>query len=137
VSIGADRKVHVTKHVLELETIRVTKRTLEQRCGDLEPDPSLIGVGLERAARDFQHVEREFHHHVARRRVGIQDLRPILRAELGIDDRYATVDRNRMCDVVAHVVRERAERKRVLVDIPRVPHQRLDEITGPDVVDEI
>jgi hypothetical protein len=42
-----------------------------------------------------------------------------------------------MSEVVAHVMRERAERKRVVVDGPRIPNQGLDEVPGAHVVDQI
>ena len=42
-----------------------------------------------------------------------------------------------MTEVVGRVVRERAERERVLLEIARVVNQRLDEIARPDVVHEV
>ena len=42
-----------------------------------------------------------------------------------------------MAGVVGGVVRERAERERVLVDVARLADHRLDEVAGADVVQQV
>ena len=66
-----------------------------------------------------------------RRRVGVGDDVAVLGAQLrDTSARTDAVDRLGMAGVVGRVVRQRAEREGVLVDVLRVADQRLDEVAG-------
>jgi hypothetical protein len=58
-------------------------------------------------------------------------------AQLRIFDRHGAIDAERMPGGIRDVVRQRSERKCVLVDIVRVAKQLFDEIAGPCVVQQV
>ena len=52
----------------------------------------------------------------------IRDAITELRPELGIGDRHGEIDGAGMTDIVRGVMRERAQRKRELLRVPRLAH---------------
>ena len=69
--------------------------------------------------------------------VSVGDFVAELRSQLRIDQRHSAVHRDRVSSDVGRIVGERAEGERVLVHIARIANHCLDEIAGPDIVQEI
>ena len=137
VAVRADREILGHEHLVHLQAVDVEEGALEHRLRDLKADEALIHVRDIGAARRLDDVERELDHHVIGRRVRIGDDVAELGAKFWKHQRDRAVHRLGMADVVGGVVRERAEREGVLVDVVRLAQHRLDEIAGAHVVQQV
>ena len=70
-------------------------------------------------------------------RLRVGDAVAVLRAKLGIHQRDRAIHRFGMTGVVGGVVRERAERERILVDVLRVAEEHFHEVAAADVVQQV
>jgi hypothetical protein len=69
--------------------------------------------------------------------VGIRDDVAVLLSQLGVDLRHDAVRRLRVPDIVRHVVRQPAERERILVDALGALEHAGDEVARADVVEQV
>ena len=67
----------------------------------------------------------------------VRDTIAVLRAQLREQQRHRPIHRFRMSGVVRGIVRERAERERIFVDVLRVAEHRSDEIARAHVVEQV
>ena len=137
VAVGRNRAIHVSEDILHLESVRLLKRALQEAGRDPETDEPLVCLGEVGSARGLDHVERKLHDDVLLRRIDVRDLVAELETQLRIGQRHRAVHGLGMPRVVVRVVCERADGEREFVDVPGVAQQRLDEVAGADVVQEV
>src|SRR5580698_7790746 len=86
---------------------------------------------------NLQHVESEFSFQMRQRIFIVSDSIAVLAAEFGIEQRHREVCAGAMTFVVRGVMRQGAERERVLVQVLRIAQQRRDKISTAHVVNQV
>ncbi len=122
---------------MHLDGVHVLERALQHRRCDLKADELMIRIRCVAAAGHLDDVEGEFGNYMRGRRLGVGDAIAVFGAEFWEEQRHGPVHRLRMPGVVGRVMRERAKRKRVFVDVLRIAQHRVDEIARAHVVQQV
>src|SRR6185312_12236820 len=104
---------------------------------ELETDKGPVFIGGIAALRHLKNVEAELSPDVREGVVPISHDCPKSRPEIRIKDRHSRIDAKAVTADVGRVVRERAKREGVLIDVLSFLNQRHDKIAGADVVSQI
>src|SRR5205823_10038753 len=135
--IAADSEVERGEHVIERETVGVVECRLEHRLRDFKTDEVAVGIRHVAAPGDLEHIESKLGLQVRAGIIRIRNFVAEFPSKFRIQQRYRAIDAEWMACIVGCIVRERPERKGVLVCVLRVAQQCGNKSSAPDVVREI
>ena len=136
-SIADDSRPVVPDGMAQVQRIGFDKCTIKRIMGHMEADLFTETLWREVMLRDLGDVEAEFHAAVSDGRFFVSDHGPILRIQVGKSDSRRRIDRLRVADAVAHIVRKRTDCKRQLIGISRGMEEGDDEVATADVVSQV
>ena len=120
-----------------VQAVRLVKRESKQLHRHLQPDMPQVVDRRHAVMRNFVDVKRKFRLHMLPLALGVIHYRTISRAKFGKFDGNREVDRLRMSNRVANVVRKRPHREGEFIRISRIAQQVHDEIPGAHVVGKV
>ena len=129
--------VFVLQDIFELQAIGFTESGLQKASRDFEPDKIVVLRRGIAPLRHLQNVKAKFGAYVCERIILVSDGVAEFLFQIWIQDRNGSIRGDAMAIVVGGVVRQRAEREGVVVDVLGVVQQSTDEISAADIVGEV
>jgi hypothetical protein len=136
-TIDPEGSLSVADDVLEVKTVGLVESSAKQRSGDFEADVFEIGGRGEVAFAELIDIEGELSLDVGMGAFGVIDERAISPFEAGKFDGNSVVDGIAVPNVVAEVVRERADGEGEVVGVLGVSQEAKDEVTRANIMSEI
>ena len=132
----ADGQIDVRQDLVEPQTVSLLEGPFEQRSGNLKPDAIVVLVGSVAVLRYLRHIKPEFRLYVRPGIVLVCDAVTVFGAQLGESQRHRAID-ERMAAVIGGVMRQRAQREGVLVEVGSPPDKAGDKVTGADIMGQV